>query len=148
MSVFLENLVRAQPDAHEAEGQALAWGLLSFVVVGGSAALGFLLLCNGLIALRTGLPDWLASALSYAAMIVPAYLAHRRFSFRSEASHVQALPRYVAVQLCALGLATVFSYIAYGIFGLPSLLASILVLGLTSALNFTVLRRWAFVAGR
>jgi putative flippase GtrA len=84
------------------------------------------------------------SALCYAAMIVPAYLGHRARTFRSAAPHRAAFPRYVAVQLAAIGLAALFSYVCYGMLSFPTPLAALLVGGLTSALSFTVLRLWAF----
>ena len=48
-----------------------------------------------------------------------------------------------AVAAC-LGLATLFSFVAYGIVGLPTLSAAIVVTILTSGINFLILRRWAF----
>jgi putative flippase GtrA len=118
--------------------------LLRFVLVGGSGAVGFVLLSTLMIDLRTGAPDWLMSALCYAAMIGPVYLLHRRFSFRSDAPHLRALPRYVLVQACGLGLAAVFSFIAYSLLHMQSLPASILITCLVSAINFVVLKLWAF----
>ena len=118
--------------------------LLSFVAIGGVAAVSFVGLSTAAVSLASGLPAWLVSALCYAAFIVPVYLLHRRFSFRSEASHARALPRYVAVQLCGLALATGFSWLAYGVAGLPTAIAAMLVIGLTSGVNFVILRLWAF----
>ncbi len=83
------------------------------------------------------LPSWLVSALCYAAYIVPVYLLHRRFAFRSDADHGRALPRYCGPQwawTCHL-----FSWLAYGVIGMPTLLAAILVICLTSR-NFLALR--------
>ena len=62
-------------------------------------------------------------------------------------AHSRALPRYVAVQLTSLALATLFSYVAYGVIGLPTLAAAVIVIVLTSGINFLVLRRWAFAEG-
>ena len=58
----------------------------------------FVLLSSAALALPTGLPGWVVSAICYALFIVPVYLLHRRFSFSSSAPHKQALPRYVAVR--------------------------------------------------
>ncbi|MBI4922637.1 MAG: GtrA family protein [Devosia nanyangense] len=118
--------------------------LLSFVVIGGAAAAVFVGLSAVAVALPTGLPKWLVSALCYAAFIVPVYLLHRRYSFRSEAPHGQALPRYVVVQVAGLALATGFSWLAYSLFGLANVPAALLVIGLTSGVNFVILRVWAF----
>jgi putative flippase GtrA len=120
--------------------------LLAFLLIGGVAALSFVGVSAAAVAIFRELPSWLISALCYAAYIVPVYLLHRRFAFRSDVEHSRALPRYVAVQLCGLGLATLFSWLAYGVIGMPTLLAAILVIGLTSGMNFLVLRGWAFGA--
>ena len=115
-----------------------------FLLVGGSGALAFAGVSAAAVTLFAATPAWLVSALCYAAFIVPVYLLHRRFSFATAAAHRQALPRYAAVQLCGIGLATLFSWLAYGVVGLPTLLAAGTVIALTSALNFIILRRWAF----
>jgi len=75
---------------------------------------------------------------------VPVYVAHRRYSFSSRAPHAVALPRYAAVQLSALALASVFSWLCYSILGMPTGLAALLVIGLTSGVNFIILKLWAF----
>ena len=96
MNVALESLM---PDTRsEPAGRTAFEALLLFVGIGASAAIGFVVLSSLMLALRTGLADWLVSALCYAAFIVPVYLMHRRFSFSSNAPHRQALPRYLAVQ--------------------------------------------------
>ena len=146
MSISLQSLMRDSVVA--ASKPSVAVELLSFLCVGGLAALCFVGLSMLMIEFRTGLPDWLMSALCYAAFIVPVYLAHRHYSFRSSAPHAFALPRYVAVQLSALALAASFSYICYGLLGMPTTIAALLVIGLTSGVNFVVLRLWAFAHRR
>lgn len=147
VSISSENLERG-PVVADPAPPAIASELVSFLVVGGLAALCFTGLSTMLIELRSGLPDWVVSAVCYALFILPVYFAHRRISFRSSTPHAIALPRYVAVQLSALTLASIFSYVGYGILGLPSLIAAVLVIGLTSGVNFLVLRLWAFAVGR
>jgi putative flippase GtrA len=142
MSVSLESLMR-EPPAERGFSPMLA-GLLSFVIIGGTAAVAFVGVSSAAIAIVRGLPSWLISALCYAGFIVPVYLLHRRFSFRSEAAHGRALPRYILVQLSGLALATGFYWLCYGLIDLPTPVAATLVIGLTSALNFVILRLWAF----
>lgn len=144
MSGSLESLMRQT--LVESDRPAPATGLVAFILIGGGGALAFVVLSAAAIAIPTGLPKWLVSALCYAALVVPVYLLHRRYSFGSGAPHTVAFPRYVAVQMMALLLAAVFSLVAYGIFALPTVPAALLVLGLTSGINFIVLRRWAFAA--
>lgn len=147
MSASLESLVRQS--MLETERPAPLAGLVSFVIVGGSGAAAFVVLSSVAMALPTGQPRWLVSAICYALLILPVYLLHRRFSFRSEAPHGHAFPRYVAVQVAGLVLAASFSFVAYGVFALPTVAAALLVVGLTAGVNFFVLRHWAFaVRGR
>lgn len=119
-------------------------GLMAFVGIGASAALVFVVLSSALIWVGTGMADWVVNAGVYAAMIVPVYLLHRRYSFASDASHWRALPRYMAVQASALLLAALFSFVAHDRFALPTVPASMLVIALVSGCNFVVLRSWAF----
>jgi putative flippase GtrA len=142
VSLSLESLMRDSPIGMPRPG--LVASAVSFLLVGGLAALLFIGLSMLLIGLRTGVPDWIVSALCYAAFIVPVYLAHRAYSFRSRTPHAVALPRYIAVQLSALALSALFSYICYGLLGLQTALAAFLVIGLTSGVNFLVLKIWAF----
>lgn len=146
MSVSLESLMRV-PDVAEARGSLLL-ELVSFVAIGGCAALAFVALSTLMISLATGVPDWAMSALCYAAFVVPVYLLHRRYTFRSDVPHGEALPRYVAVQVSALVMASLFSFLCYSVFGMQGWVAALLVIALTSGVNFMTLRIWAFANGR
>ncbi len=123
-------------------------GIVSFVLIGGGAAASFVLLSSLLVSLFPRVDAWMINAACYAAYIVPVYLLHRRFTFSSDAAHGQALPRYVAVQMMALTLATIFGYILHGTLALPSLPAAVLVVLLTSGVNYVVLKGWAFALSR
>ena len=142
MSAALESLMpnmSAQPPA-----RPVFSGVASFLAIGGAGALGFLLLSNVMMVLPTGLDKWVVNSLCYGAFIVPIYLLHRRYSFQSDAPHVEALPRYLAVQASALLLATLFGFVLYRVFAMPTPTASALVIVLTSGVNYLVLRGWAF----
>jgi putative flippase GtrA len=143
MSASLQSLMRDQLVDDRTDAKVLVQ-LFAFLVIGGAAAIAFVGASSAAVAMFDTLPAWLVSSLCYAGFIVPVYLLHRRYSFQSGVQHARALPRYVAVQLCGLALATVFSYVAYGVVGLPTLTAAIVVIALTSGINFIVLRRWAF----
>jgi putative flippase GtrA len=143
MSASLQSLMREQSSPANTASPVLVQ-LFAFAIIGGAAALSFVGVSSAAVSLFKSVPAWLVSSLCYAAFIVPVYLMHRRFSFQSDAAHSRALPRYVLVQLCGLGLATLFSFIAYGVVGLPTLVAALVVIVLTSGINFLVLRRWAF----
>ncbi|WP_332693773.1 GtrA family protein [Devosia sp.] len=140
MSASLESLMCDVP-----RSRAPQWGgLIVFIAIGGAGAAAFVVLSTLIIWLDTGIADWVVNTTCYAALIVPVYLLHRLYSFRSDASHWQALPRYLVVQGMALLLAALFSYVIHGVTALPTVVASMLVITLTSGVNFMVLRGWAF----
>ncbi|QQR39826.1 GtrA family protein [Devosia rhizoryzae] len=143
MSLALESLMRETetPPVRRPDSS-----LVSFIAIGGGGALAFVLSSSLLIALLPWVDAWLVSSWCYAGFILPIYLLHRRFSFRSEAAHRDALPRYFAVQVLALVLASLFGQLFHGVLGLPSLPAALLIVGLTSGLNFVILKLWAFEA--
>lgn len=146
MSMSLESLMRGTLE--QTRERRVAGELGWFVLVGGAGALGLAAVTTGMISLRTGVPDWLMAALCYAASIGPVYLLHRRLSFRSDAAHGQAFPRYVAVQLSAIVLVSLFSWVAYSVLGVATAVGSVIVLGLTAGVNFALLKLWAFATHR
>lgn len=146
MSLALESLMRDAPMPPDAERRG--GGVWSFVLIGGGAAASFVALSSALVALLPRVDGWMVNAACYAAFIVPVYLLHRRFTFASDAEHWRALPRYFAVQMLALLLATLFGFVLYGTMALPSLPAAVLVIVLTSGVNYLVLKGWAFAFER
>lgn len=142
MSVALESLMREPPQMRATERSG--GGLVSFLLIGGGAAGSFVILSSLMVALLPMVEGWIVSAACYAVFILPVYLLHRRFTFASDAAHWQALPRYVAVQMMALALAALFSFVFHGTLALPSLPAAMLVIALTSGVNYLVLKGWAF----
>lgn len=146
MSHSLESLMR--DSVLEQPRTTLITDLLSFLLVGSVAAIGYVGLSTFMISLHLGPPDWVMSALCYTAFILPVYLAHRHVSFRSPLPHKVALPRYIAVQVSALALAALFSYVCYAVLGMETAVAGLAVICLTSGVNFFVLRLWAFASGR
>lgn len=143
MSAALESLmIRDVP--RPAPAAPVFSGVVAFAGIGVAAALTYVVLSTLLLWLHTGIADWVINTACYGGLIVPVYLLHRRYSFDSDAPHMQALPRYMAVQAMALLLAALFSYVVHGVFAMPPLWASVVVIGLTSGVNFIVLRSWAF----
>jgi putative flippase GtrA len=142
MSAALQSLMRDVPPSRDRA--PLLGGLFAFIAIGAAGAVAFVVLSTSVIWLDTGFADWVVNTACYASLIVPVYLMHRRFSFDSDAPHSQALPRYMAVQFMALLLAAAFSYVVHGVLAMPTVFASMLVITLTSGVNFVVLRSWAF----
>lgn len=105
MSAALASLM---PDVPETSKPSES--LVSFLLIGGFGSVLFVLLSSVAVVLLP-FAKWQVNACCYATTILPIYLLHRRFSFRSEAAHRRALPRYVCVQLMALVLAALFSFV-------------------------------------
>jgi putative flippase GtrA len=145
MSLALESLMR-ETEVPRATPRPES-DLSSFILIGAGAALAFVLVSSTAVALMPFAQAWIVSSICYAGFIVPVYLLHRRFSFRSQALHREALPRYVAVQGLALVLASLFGHLFHGVMAWPSMPAALLVVALTSGVNFLVLKAWAFGTG-
>jgi putative flippase GtrA len=145
MSAALVSLTRDVPPPSRPLG-AMLGEMMMFVCIGGAGALSFVVLSSVVIWMNTGLEAWVTNTACYAALILPVYGLQRRFSFRSSAGHRQALPRYMAVQGSALLLAALFSSLIHGVLAVPTVFASLLVIALTSGVNFVVLRNWAFAS--
>lgn len=141
--IFDETQETIAARAHQAQ---IADGLLAFLAIGVSAAMLYVVLTQVFLPAFPGIDSWLVSTLCYAALVVPTYLLHRRYAFRSDAAHRYALPRYMMVQILTLALVTVFSFVAYGVVGMPHLPAAMLVIGLTAGVSFAVLKIWAFAS--
>ncbi|UYO01102.1 MAG: GtrA family protein [Devosia sp.] len=146
MSIALQSLMR-QPTTGPAPAPRSA-SLMSFLAIGAGGAIGFVIVSGLLVGLVPQEAAWIVSAACYCAFILPVYLLHRRFSFASEAEHARALPRYAGVQAMAMLLAAAFGYVFHGALTLPSLPAALLVVALTSGVNFVVLKSWAFAVAR
>lgn len=146
MSLSLESLM--QGTLEPTRERPVATELLWFLAVGGGGALVLAAVTTAMISLHTGIPDWAMAALCYAAFIGPVYLLHRRLSFRSDAAHRVAFPRYVAVQLSAIVLVSLFSWVCYSMLGVATAIGSVIVLGLTAGVNFAALKLWAFATQR
>jgi putative flippase GtrA len=142
MSASLESLMR--DSLEQTSERPVLTELMWFLLVGGGAMLALAAATSFMVSLDTGMADWLVGAICYAAFIFPVYLLHRRFSFRSDAGHGHAFPRYVAVQITAIVLVSLFSWLFYTVLGVESVVGSLIVLGLTAGVNFVVLRVWAF----
>lgn len=142
MSASVESTMPVSPET--TARRSIVSELVPFLLVGGLAAAGYVVLSVVAIGLNTGIPDWIVSAVCYALFIVPVYLAHRQLSFRSDTPHAVALPRYIAVQVSALVLAAIFSFVCFSLLGMQTAVAAALVIVLTSGVNFILLKVWAF----
>lgn len=118
--------------------------LFAFLFVGATAALTYVFCSKYVLGLQLPIADWIVGGLLYAAFVPVVYTAHRLISFRSGARHVYALPRYVAVQIGALTVASLMSYLVYHTLDLSHGVGSVLVICASSSFSFVAMRGWAF----
>jgi putative flippase GtrA len=92
-------------------------------------------------------PAWLASGLAYALAAVWSYVGHRRFSFRSDAPHQVAGPRFVLVTGVCQAIAMAIPAVVVDAGGLPPVAATALVCLVCPAASF-LLNGWFVFADR
>ena len=119
-----------------------------FGLIGGGAALLLVLFTNWALGYFINWPKPIISVGCYACFILPVYYLQRRFAFKSKLKHKIALPRYISTQIISLVLNFILSFVAYNIFNLSHLVGSLIVVFLTSALSFAILKLWAFREGK
>jgi putative flippase GtrA len=120
--------------------------LVTFLAIGAVASGAYIWLCTVAAGLGTGAPGWLTNSICYTLFLLPAYLAHRSYSFRSDAPHQKALPRYTIVQVISIACTGLFSFVSYSVLGMETAVGAMLALALTAGVKFVVLRTWAFDA--
>jgi len=143
MSISLHSLMLDTTPA--ASARPSVWmQLATYLAIGGAAAGAYVWLCTLAVGLDAGIPAWASNAACYALFLIPAYLAHKRYSFQSDAPHRRALPRYLGVQVASIIATALFSYVSYSMWGMETAAGAFTALILTAGVKFIVLRTWAF----
>jgi putative flippase GtrA len=114
--------------------------LARFTMVGLAAMAAYAVIVTGLTALGLR-PAWLASGTAYALAAVWSYVGHRRFSFRSDAPHQAAGPRFVAATAAGQALAVAIPAAVADFGGWPAAYATAAVCVVCPAVSF-VLNNW------
>jgi putative flippase GtrA len=127
----------------EPRWRILSRQLLGFATVGTASVLIYTAVSSVLVTMA-GWPAWVASAVVYAMLIPPAYLAQRKISFQTAQGHKVVFTRYVVATVGGLVAAAVLAQILHGAFALPALVSFALVAATIAAVNFAVLRLWVF----
>jgi putative flippase GtrA len=92
-----------------------------------------------------GVRPWLAAALAFLCCVPLAYLGHRRFTFRSEASVKGEVPKFVFKTIVGFAIATVTPEVVVQSGG--SLMLALLVTPVAVAcVTYPVARFWVFVS--
>ena len=113
-----------------------------FLLIGGTAALAYSVIAGVLV--NTGLRPWVASSLAYACCVPFAYLGQKRITFKSDAKHGIALPRYIAAQLAGFVLAGALSEIVLSLGQVNSYFGYAIVAVTVASTNYLLLKLWAF----
>lgn len=85
-----------------------------------------------------------ASTIGYVASSLVNYLLSYSFTFRSNADHRRALPRFILIALCGVALNAAVTYTGTAVLGLQYLLAQVIATAVTLVWNFVVNLRWTF----
>lgn len=116
--------------------------LALFLIIGGSGAV--LNTALNVMFTKSGIPPYLSIAISLAMLIPPMYYLQHRLTFRSGRNHLSAFPRYAGAQLfgnvIAIGIAALFPEPIKA----HPITAYILIAGIVAALNYSILKFWAF----
>ena len=86
-----------------------------------------------------------AAALGFVLSLVPAYLGHRRLTFRSTGPKASEVPRFLATNLLCFGLTLACTHFFGATLGLPTLAALALTSVFVPALNFVLMACVVFV---
>lgn len=98
-----------------------------------------------LLAQALGVDPYLSQAAGYSAGTLNSYILNRSWTFRAGGRFFSpALARFLVLSLGMLGLSTGILYLAYGVMGLPKLLAKAIATGIVMVVNFLLSRFWVF----
>ena len=115
--------------------------LVQFGAVGGAGAGTYV--CGSTYLVSVGWATWIASLVTYSALVPIVYLLQKAIVFQSLTSHSRAFPRYVASQLLGLIFAAAipytlaFAHIAAG-------LSFVVVVCFVAIFGFTIQSKWVF----
>jgi len=87
---------------------------------------------------------FMANILAFLCAYLCSYVGHHRFTFRSNAAHSRALPRFFAVAVLGLVLNQVIVYVCVNLVGWSYLVALVIVVSLVPAIIFVAGKFWAF----
>jgi putative flippase GtrA len=117
-----------------------------FGVVGASCAVLYASLAWSLTVMA-GFPAVAGSVAAYAISGVFSYLGQKLFTFRSDAPHAQAAPRFLAVFLAGISVAALAPMLLTDRMHLPPLVAIVFAGAVVPALNYLVFSLLVFGRG-
>lgn len=114
-----------------------------FLLVGGVAtALQYAIL---IILVQAGMASVItASTTGFVISAIANYAMNRRFTFRTDAAHTQAFPRFLTVALIGLAINAALIWLLNSELGAHYLVAQLMATIVTLAWNFSLNRLWTF----
>ena len=116
--------------------------LVLFLIIGGAGAIAYTAL--NYMFTRAGIRPSLSIALTLVVLIPPVYYLQHRLTFRSGRNHLSAFPRYAGAQLFGNIIAMALAEAVPEPIRANPLRAFILISMIVAAINYSILKFWAF----
>jgi putative flippase GtrA len=116
--------------------------LILFLIIGGTGAIAYTAL--NYMFTKSGIRPSLSIALTLVLLIPPVYVLQHRLTFRSGRNHLSAFPRYVGAQLFGNIIAMAVAEAVPEPIKANPLPAFILISMIVAAINYGILKFWAF----
>ncbi len=116
--------------------------LVLFLIIGGAGAIAYTALNYTFT--RAGIRPSLSIALTLVVLIPPVYYLQHRLTFRSGRNHLSAFPRYAGAQLFGNIIAMAIAEAVPEPIRANPLRAFILISMIVAAINYSILKFWAF----
>ena len=120
--------------------------LILFLIIGGTGAIAYTLL--NYMFTNSGIRPSMSIALTLVVLIPPVYYLQHRLTFRSGRNHLSAFPRYAGAQLFGNLIAMAIAEAVPGPIKANPLPAYILIAMIVAAINYGILKFWAFSHNR
>lgn len=117
--------------------------LFLFLLVGGSCTAFHYLVLIALVSIGRLSPAF-ASSIGFSLSAILNYAFNRRLTFRSDASHHAAFPKFLGVAISGLGLNASLLLLLNERLGWHYMVAQIIATGMTLVWNFTFHKIWTF----
>lgn len=116
--------------------------LILFLLIGGTGSVCYIALNYGFT--TSGIRPSLSIAITLLLLVPPCYYLQHRLTFRSGRNHLSAFPRYAGAQMfgniAAIGVAELFPAQIKA----HPITAYVLIAAIVAALNYGILKFWAF----
>ncbi len=116
--------------------------LLLFLLIGGTGAVAYTAL--NVVFTKSGIRPSVSIAMTIALLIPPVYILQHKLTFRSGRNHLSAFPRYVGTQLFGNVIAMAIAEAVPEPITEHPITAFILISAIVAAINYGILKFWAF----